>query len=246
MLFDVSELEKLAKVRPTRILHVGAHKGEERDSYLRVWGAFLEQILWIEGQPALVENLNKVIDKGKEKVIQAFVWSDDKIEMDFFVANNSEASSLLEFEAHADLYPEIMVNKTDKVLTTTLHTLIGNDKPYDFVNIDIQGAELAALQGLQSNINFVRWIYTEINVRQMYREAPLLQELKNYLSAKGFKLQGKRLNPGGGWGDAIFVRKEEFSYLAWIRLYFSTSKFHTTQLWYRIRGFIRLRSRLRF
>jgi FkbM family methyltransferase len=246
MLFSPKELKKFAHVDPTRILHVGAHQAEERKPYIEAWGLNLESIVWIEGQRELVAKLEKIVDERFEKVIEAIIWSEDGIEMDFYLASNSEASSLLTFDLHADQYPEISINATRKVKTTTLDVALKSEIDFDFINLDIQGAELPALLGMGDKLDSLRWIYSEINKRYLYTEVAQLWELEEFLSKKGFRLLAKRWTPSAGWGDAIFVKKEEFSYWNYMRLLVSSYQFYAKQMFHRARATARIRSRLGF
>ena len=246
MLFSPDELKRSADINPTRILHVGAHEAEERQEYFEAWSSTLEQIIWVEGQHELAENLRKQVDAKVEKVVEAVVWSDHGVEMDFFLASNPQASSLLSFDKHADQYPEILIDATQKGRTSTLEKILKSENDFDFVNLDIQGAEMAALIGMGDEIKSLRWIYSEVNKRPLYKDVPLLPEFEEFLRAKGFKLLAKRWTPLAGWGDAIFVKKEEFRFLTYIKLLFSSYLFYTGQLFHRIRAISRVRSRLGF
>jgi len=246
MLFSANELKKAAHINPTRILHVGAHQAEERQAYFEAWGSNLERIVWVEGQHELAEKLRNVVDARIERVAEAIIWSTAGVEMEFFLASNSEASSLLTFDTHAVQYPDISIEATRKVKTSTLEMILESENDFDFINLDIQGAELAALIGMGQKLDSLRWIYSEINKRPLYKDVPLLAEFEEFLSRRGFKLLAKRWTPLAGWGDAIFVKKEEFSYLIYTRLLLSSCLFYAKQLIHRVRAVARVRSRLGF
>jgi hypothetical protein len=56
MLISVKELRDNYNVYPSRILHVGAHIGEEAPEYEKYFSA---QIFWIEAQPDLCVSLRR-------------------------------------------------------------------------------------------------------------------------------------------------------------------------------------------
>ena len=105
---------------------------------------------------------------------------------------------------------------------------------------------MAALIGMGHKLDSLRWIYTEINKRPLYTGVPLLPEYEEFLSRRGFKLLAKRWTPLAGWGDAIFIKKEDFNYYIFARLLVSSYSFYTKQLFHRARAVARIRSRLRF
>jgi len=51
----------------------------------------------------------------------------------------------------------------------------------------------------------VRWIFTEVNRREMYAGIPLVAELDEFLSRQGFRRVVTLWYPAG-WGDALYVR----------------------------------------
>ena len=67
------------------------------------------------------------------------------------VTNNLQSSSILELKKHKEYYPNITVDKRVNVFTLTLDDLFDECdlkiEKYNFLNIDIQGAELLALKG---------------------------------------------------------------------------------------------------
>ena len=73
------------------------------------------------------------------------------------------------------------------------------------MTLDIQGAELEALTGMGDLLTQVRWIFTEVNRREMYAGIPIVAELDEFLSRKGFRRVVTLWNPAG-WGDALYVR----------------------------------------
>jgi hypothetical protein len=86
-----------------------------------------------------------------------------------------------------------------------LDEVIPEHTNFDFLTLDIQGAELEALKGMGRLISKVRWIFTEVNRREMYSGIPLVSDLDTFLSERGFSRVVTLWNPAG-WGDALYVR----------------------------------------
>ena len=56
------------------------------------------------------------------------------------------------------------------------------DIEYNFLNFDIQGAELKALKGMEEYLNKVDYLYTEVNSNYVYVGCALITELDEYLN----------------------------------------------------------------
>ena len=80
-----------------------------------------------------------------------------------------------------------------------------NVNDYDFLNIDIQGAELLALKGFGDLLNNIKYIYTEINTNTLYKDCALVSEIDEYLFKYGFK-RVETLMTEFEWGDALYIK----------------------------------------
>ena len=79
----------------------------------------------------------------------------------------------------------------------------------DFVNLDVQGAELKVLKGFGDLLKIgsnIKTIYTEVNFEEIYIGAPHINEIDDYLSQFNFKRE-ITLKTQHNWGDAIYIRK---------------------------------------
>jgi hypothetical protein len=109
-------------------------------------------------------------------------------------------------------YPGIREIARHRVQTTTVHDLLrGHGVPvgsFNFVNLDLQGAELDALRGFGAYLAPVQYIYTEFCSRPLYADAALRPELHAFLESVGFReVQSREVRQG--WGDAFYIRKYE-------------------------------------
>ena len=204
MLITVAELQKWFKVEPTTILHVGAHLAEENYAYRAAgWGS-QSKIIWVESQQRLVEQLNEKLDLEYNLIIQAAVWHENDVELEFNISSNSQSSSLLKFGTHSQDYPEVEFIEKMKVISKRLDSLI------PAINtLDIQGAELSALQGLGTHLWQTRYIYSEVNKKQVYVGCPHIRDIDKFLQPYGFQRIATRWVFREGWGDALWVRKAE-------------------------------------
>jgi len=210
MLISLGELVKGQKLKITGILHVGAHTCEELEEYIRC-GVPEQNIYWVEAQQGLVEKIQKT--RPKIQIYQAVVSNVDDEEVEFIITNNLQSSSILELEDHKTEHPHVVEQSREKLKTTRLDTLINKENltKFNFINLDIQGAELLALQGLGKYLDQVRYIYTEVNVKHLYRNCALLSEIDEFLKQHQFHRVACKMTEHG-WGDAFYCRSNDAVY----------------------------------
>ena len=219
MLISPREISRFWGVRkPLRIIHVGAHAAEELDDYLVLgWGK--ESTVWLEALPEQVEVVrNKIESIEHHIVIQAVVWDKTGEEVTFSVSNNVESSSALPFADHLEVHPHVSVVRQLRMKTTALRDLdIWSDGRNTFLNLDIQGAELFALRGMGDRIERCVAIYSEVNLRELYRGAPLIDELDRFLASRGFTRVDQEIYDEYGWGDALYLHSSNLPILRTLR-----------------------------
>lgn len=105
-------------------------------------------------------------------------------------AGNPGASSLLHASGSYEL--ETYVQREIAVTATTLAEFLAERKlaGIDLLWMDIQGAELMALQGLGSRLADVAMIHLETEFVEIYRGQPLFPELRDFLHSRGFSFMG--------------------------------------------------------
>lgn len=202
MLIDFNILTKY-NIHPHGVFHVGMHKAEEYPIYKK---AGVGTIIFVEANEDLAHSWQN--DDEHCYVVHAAV-SDKVEEIEFNITNNGESSSILELGEHARIYPHIVNVQKIKMETTTIDSInnrIGyNEAAWNILNLDIQGAELKALKGI-NDWRFIEAIFTEINFIEMYKGCALIQEIDEFLDSKGFK-RVETVDTGSGWGDALYIRK---------------------------------------
>jgi FkbM family methyltransferase len=100
---------------------------------------------------------------------------------------NPGASSL--FLATGDYPPEQYVQSTVEVDCIRLDDLCEQlgIEVVDLIWMDLQGAELLALQSAGALIEKTRYIFTEVSYRPIYRGQCLFDEVDTFLEARGFR-----------------------------------------------------------
>jgi hypothetical protein len=76
---------------------------------------------------------------------------------------------------------------------------------FNFLNLDIQGAELMALKGGTKAIEHAKVIYLEVNTEEVYKGCALITELDNFLDTYKFKRVITEMTEYG-WGDAVYIK----------------------------------------
>jgi FkbM family methyltransferase len=192
---------------PKGIIHIGAHLMEEREDYI---SQGLNNTIWIEANPKVYLNIEFVNNEpNNERVFNYAISDEDNKLYEFNITNNGQSSSILKLDKHKIHHPQIHVSDVINVNSKRMETLLLenniNIDNYDFLNIDIQGAELLALKGFGNLLNNIKYIYTEINTNTLYKDCALVSEIDEYLSKYGFKRVETSMTEFE-WGDALYIK----------------------------------------
>jgi FkbM family methyltransferase len=201
MLISLHELVNKYNIKFNGILHVGAHECEELNDYKQYIST--DKILWIEALPEKVE-LCKSIYPGIN--IENAIVSDRIEDIVFKVSNNGQSSSILDFGLHSHYHPHVHYITQFNSKTSLLKDILPKyNINYNFLNFDIQGAELKALKGMEEYLHNVDYLYTEVNSDYVYKDCALISELDDYL--KQFQLVRVETKwTDCKWGDAFYIR----------------------------------------
>jgi FkbM family methyltransferase len=191
------------------IIHIGAHKGEEREYYKNIG----LNVLWIEAIPSVFEKLEKNI-KGYEKqeCINQLISDVDKKEYTFHVSSQTSRSSLLKFTDHHHSDPHFY-HKEDIVLTSKrMDTLIKefdiDMNKFDAVVTDCQGADYFVLNSFGDYLSNIDFINSEVMVKEIYEGAKTEEHINKLLKNKGFnKITNKPYIIKGSQRDNFYVRQ---------------------------------------
>lgn len=204
MLMSFHDLAKKYEFTITGVLHVGAHLAEEAELY----AAYSVPVWWVEANPAVSSKIIQNIGRyPRQTLIQALVYEEDGVELDFNVTNyDGMSSSILEFGTHTSFSPDTVFVDTIKLRTTTIDSIVASHNiNANFLNMDLQGAELHALKGAEKYLHEVDYVLSEVNKDQVYVGCAQVEELDEFLS--DFERVETYWVPGQGWGDALYIRK---------------------------------------
>jgi FkbM family methyltransferase len=230
MMISVKDLVRYFGVRPQGVLHVGAHKAEEAEDYAgHNWG----NVIWVEMLPEKYAALKtRFANDPTNTVLNAACWDVDGVKLPIFRADNGQSSSLMTPTEHLQSHPDVTFIKEDTEITTTrLDTLLPASARFDFINFDIQGAELRALRGLGQRLADVKWAYLEINTKRLYDDCPLVTEIDTFMAPEGFQRVVTRMWSNSGWGDALYVNTRQMTSAELLALKATTAAYNMRSPW---------------
>jgi len=191
------------------IIHVGACTAEELPLYKEVG---VERVIWIEANPQLAQHLSTRLMMEDGHMSFCFVASDNSEGSSTLnMTNNLQSSSILNLKKHKEIYPDITVVGKAEIPNLTLDDFIeiyGIDmSAYNFLNLDIQGAELLALKGSAEILQGIDYIYTEVNEDELYEGCALIEDIDNYLTSFSFERVKTHIGKEK-WGDAFYMKNQ--------------------------------------
>jgi|GEM_PF-981914 methyltransferase, FkbM family len=206
-LLDVPQLCAQHSITPRGIIHVGAHEGTEI-GYYQAMGA--QKVLFVEANPAVFERLQaNIADRPNVQAVNCAI-SNKNGTINLHVTSFDQSSSILPLKHHQDIYPDItethQVTVQSKTIDTLLQELGLDPSEFNILNIDIQGAELLALQGATNWLQYVDAINTEVNYQELYEGCALVHDLDEFLDRHGFE-RVATTTPHPSWGDGFYVKK---------------------------------------
>lgn len=197
----------------TGVLHLGGHLGSEAKEY----AAFGQRVIWVEAMPDVAERLTENISQYPDQVaIQACITDQDDQTVNFKVSNvyDGLSSSIFDFgpaSAGKDsLWPadNLHTIRELSLTTTTIDTLFARlgREPRDFNHwvVDLQGAELLALQGGQESLKSCRSLLVETSTVDVYKGGARWSDVRDFLVERGFVPAWE----ASGHMDVLFLRTQ--------------------------------------
>ena len=191
---------------PQHIFDVGAYTGEFAKLCRRVWPS--AKLTCFEVLPHRVLELRSWCEQdGNAAVVESLLGAEIKSDVAFHEMET--ASSVLEEHipqvAPLRSYP---MRTIDSIVKST-----GMGAP-DFLKLDVQGYELEVLKGAQNTLAKMAAILTEVNLIDIHKGVPLLDELVLFMRAGGFVaydicgLARRPLDKALWQADVIFVPRD--------------------------------------
>lgn len=210
MLIPFPEVLSRYNVRPVGVMHIGASWGQESEAY---FNNGVKNVLFIEAIPEVFGRLQKHVARFPfESVIciNACITDVDGEEKDFKISSNDgESSSIYDFGFHSQMHPDVTWVDEITLTSNRMDTLIRSKNvdiaKYDFLNVDLQGADLLAIKSLGNHLNQFKTAYIEVNNTDIYKSCAQVGEVDAYMSKYGFRrAETKWINDS--WGDAVYIK----------------------------------------
>tara|TARA_B100000131_G_scaffold302280_1_gene325255 strand:+ start:163 stop:828 length:666 start_codon:yes stop_codon:yes gene_type:complete len=208
MILDLEKMISKYNLNITGVIHIGAHIGQEYDTYQN---NNIDNYIFIEPlEPAYSRLLERVSHNPNAVCVKTALGNfNGTVTMNTETANQGMSSSILSPRQHLDQYPDIVFDGTQEVPIQTLDSL-GEDlkvdiTKYNFINIDIQGYELEAFKGAKKCLETIEYIMTEVNRDEVYENCCKVDELDNFLKGWGFTRRETDWH-GGSWGDSLYIK----------------------------------------
>lgn len=209
MMISFNYLFQKHNIKPTGVLHLGASTGQELATYIQFG---MKPMVFVEAIPSVYEQLKRNISGCLEAIaINACIADEDGKEVVFNVSNNeAQSSSFLELGHHKVIHPEVHYVEAINMTTKTVASIVRENNidlsKFNFLNADLQGAELMALKGMGSLILYFKYLYLEVNMTDTYVGCPHVSEIDEYVTEYGFR----RVETGNwvaeSWTDALYER----------------------------------------
>lgn len=216
---NIFDLDYLQQVPRRGIIHVGADIGQEVPLYFE-YG--FKKVMLIEANPEKYDVLRKKFDRHSNVTLFNYAACDKEIIVDFHIhtsrTGSTEPASILPMKRFKEIVKTLHTPRTIKVPAITLDALFGRHgiaaEDYNFINIDIQGAESLALAGATKVISAMDAIICEVNVVELYENGALEADIIALLSRHGFERRHAvyhtlydEISTFPAWGECLFVKR---------------------------------------
>mgnify|MGYP003319857841 CR=1 FL=1 len=153
------------------IIHVGLYDFPEHDCYTKLVGT---RVVGVEANKFVYDTMAKpVADECGYLCFNECLYSEDGLKKQFFLANDCSTLNPVAYSAHlsAKLSRGSYVDVTTKKLSTLIEENNIDMNQYDFLNIDVEGAELAAIRSAYKlfNKHFVDNVVVEFGPPSRWR-----------------------------------------------------------------------------
>ena len=200
MLIDYHPMVSRYNLNIRGVLHIGAHYGEEANSYGNL------PVIYFEPLKKSFEILKQNV-KSPNAIFENLALGNEnkKIKMYVETVNKGQSSSILKPKTHLSEYPNIKFDQEETVDMIRLDEYLMDGSKYNFINIDVQGYELEVFKGSKIVLENIDYIYAEINEKELFEGCAFVKEIDDFLYVYGFRRVETKMSVNG-WGDALYIK----------------------------------------
>ena len=203
MLMGYNDIIKNHNLNIRGVIHIGAHWGEEIPSYGNIpiiaFEPLKNSFKILSDKFKSLPNVTLVNKALGDQIGQSFMYVE--------TANGGQSSSILKPKLHLTQYPHITFDSTEQVEMIRLDDYEFDKQKYNFINIDVQGYELKVFKGAENVLQYIDYIYAEVNRAEVYEGCAQIGELDEYLAKFDFERVAVDWS-GNTWGDALWIKKK--------------------------------------
>ncbi|NEP42738.1 MAG: FkbM family methyltransferase, partial [Okeania sp. SIO2H7] len=209
MKLDLRNLCQEKSVAPQGVIHVGAYDGKDLKTYQNLG---VSKVLFIEANPEAFKRLEENIAEVsvEVKAVNCAI-SDRNGETEFHIYSMPKSSSILPLKLYRNIYPNIKETQKLTLPVKTLDSLLQeldiSPEEFNLLSLDIQGAELLALQGATNLLKHIEAINTKVCYEELYEGGALIEEIDQFLRKKGFGRAAVEKPYHPSWGDAFYSKE---------------------------------------
>ena len=186
-------------ISPSIVLHVGAHHGQDRQSYKKLG---VEKIIWGEASKENAVKLKSLYPE--DVVVERIFWEKSDLHINFFNTSSSENSSA------------IKPNNLESVDITSCRTITVDEvmsreisKAKILIVLDVQGAEMHVLKGSIDTLKKAKYVVIEIALKsQGYEETPSEDDIDTFMKNHKFTKSIERSSHDGSYKDQLYIRNK--------------------------------------
>jgi FkbM family methyltransferase len=229
-MLDFNKLIEKYDIKIKGILHIGAHEGGETLTYVK---AGIKNVLLVEANPFRFINLTESLNTGRYcvwcsplkyeyfnesesqilkgyKVYNYAVSDRDEGTITFNLSNYDGGTDSIfkinEWGRDSSWVPYEHTSQID-VPTITLDKLVEDKETYNFLNMDVEGAELLVLSKSTEVLKNLDCIMLETQDKIRFEGSCTREELIEFLKPHGFELK-EYYDTGKEWGDCLFIKNK--------------------------------------
>lgn len=173
------------------IVDIGANRGQFALAARRFFPS--SNIICFEPLPEPAIIFRRVFSYDNAVILHEFAIGSESRHCVMHVSRRDDSSSLLPISLlQEQIFPGTSEVKTIEVKATPLDVHISRNSIVSpaMLKLDVQGFELDALRGCESLLPKFKWIYCECSFVELYIGQHLVSEVIEWLSSKGFRIEG--------------------------------------------------------